>query len=167
MPYLDISYVSFHACKLTWGVSEVHEICRLDWRALSSSISKWSSVGHINIRTPYRENWDVGLTCSPTHAQIAMERCCVMAIFHPKHPCPITAVVTKNQWSFSDSAYHSRPEPEPDIESGLQGHLLSKTWPQKTSFVLNSIAFFLRLSSDKKHLLCSKAPPVVSPSRTS
>ena len=46
-----------------------------------------------------------------------------MALFHQKHQCPITAVVGQND-QFSDSTYHRRPEPEPDIESGLQGHLL-------------------------------------------
>ena len=58
--------------------------------------------------------------CKPN---MTLGRHCVLAIFHQKHQCPITAVFGQND-QFSDSAYHRRPEPEPDIESALQDSLL-------------------------------------------
>ena len=41
----------------------------------------------------------------------------------PETPVSETAIVRQND-QFLDSAYHRRPEPEPDIESVLQDHLL-------------------------------------------
>ena len=59
--------------------------------------------------------------------------------------CPKTAVIGQND-QFLDSAYHRRPEAEPDIKSGMQGCLFVPLTrhqiliPNESSFALNSVA---------------------------